>query len=684
MPDQKQNKPTARTSSYPWSVDTTSIAGIGPRIATLLQRLGIHSLADLLLHVPVRREVLTHWDGALPLPEGQVVVRVDIQAHKPGYRRSPYRIIASTDSMDVELLFFHAYPQTLLRQFPEGHGVCILGRPSMQRGRVQILHPETLQDDAADIRLIYPLTEGLTQARLRHFIKLALAQFTPPGEWLPQELLTRQQMPDFATALGVIHGPLNEDHPGYERARRRLALDELLAHQRRLLALRRRQEHQGSSGIKTPTNISAEILGVLPFTPTPDQKNALQSCAHDMSQGQPMARLVQGDVGSGKTAVAFCLMAMMAESGGQSCLMAPTDLLARQHEQTLRPWAEKLGLKLVFLSGRLKAKERKAALAQIAGDADLIIGTHALFQDDVVYDRLGLAVIDEQHRFGVAQRARLTAKGNAVHVLAMTATPIPRSLAMALYGDLDAVQIRQKPAGRKPIDTIAMQAGRIEELLDGIKRVLNRGERVYWICPLVEDSEVMDLTSAEQRQQWLLQKLGAEIGLVHGQMAAVEKDEVMTRFQQGDLQLLVATTVIEVGVNVPEATVMVVEHAERFGLAQLHQLRGRVGRGQLQSRCVLLYHPPLGPLSQERLNILRHTEDGFVIAEEDLRLRGAGDMAGTRQSGVPYFRVADLVRDQELMADAQRLARMLPDHEALRALDDLFAENDLGGLRLAG
>ncbi|MAW13687.1 MAG: ATP-dependent DNA helicase RecG [Alphaproteobacteria bacterium TMED150] len=684
MPDQTQSKPPARSSSYPWSQDTTSIGGIGPKLSMLLKRLGINRLADLVLHLPIRRESLTYWDGALPLPDGPVVMRVDVQAHKPGYRRSPYRILACSSALDVELFFFHAYPQTLLRQFPEGHGVAILGRPRMQRGRVQILHPETLPDDAADFRLIYPLTEGLTQQRLRHFIGMALAQFVPPPEWLPKELLKRQQMPDFATALEMIHGPHAEDKPEFEQARRRLALDELLAHQRRLLALRRHQEHQNVAGLKPSPNIAPAILKALPFALTKDQKMALQTCLNDMATGQVMARLVQGDVGSGKTAVAFCSMAAMAKAGGQSCLMAPTDLLARQHEQTLRPWAEALGLTLVFLSGRLKAKERKKALEDIAGDADIIIGTHALFQDDVVYSRLGLAVIDEQHRFGVAQRARLTGKGQGVHVLAMTATPIPRSLAMALYGDLDAVQIREKPAGRKAIETVAMQASRIDELLDGIKRVMGRGERVYWICPLVEDSEALNLTSAEQRQEWLHSKLGTEIGLVHGQMPALNKDDVMARFQQGDLQLLVATTVIEVGVNVPEATVMVIEHAERFGLAQLHQLRGRVGRGALQGRCVLLYHPPLGPLSQERLNILRHTEDGFVIAEEDLRLRGAGDMAGTRQSGVPYFKVADLVRDQELMADAQRLARMLPDHEALRALDDLFAEGDLGDLRLAG
>jgi ATP-dependent DNA helicase RecG len=511
------------------------------------------------------------------------------------------------------------------------------------------VHPDRVVDEKgfADLPLVepvYPLTEGLALGKVRRAMDGALTRIPALPEWQDAAWASRERFPAFAPALRALHRPAQpRDVDPESLAWSRLAYDELLAGQLALALLRahmRRQTGRGSAGDGA---LRTRVLEALPYKLTPSQQRAIDDIVTDLARPQRMLRLLQGDVGSGKTVVALFAAATVIEAGRQAAFMAPTEILARQHLHTIAPLAEAAGLRVAILTGREKGLARKDILDRLAlGDIDLLVGTHALFQEDVAFRDLSLAIVDEQHRFGVHQRLALAQKGEAVDMLVLTATPIPRTLVLTFFGDMDISELREKPAGRLPIDTRTIPLSRLAEVEGAVGRALDDGGRAYWVCPLVEESEKSDLAAAQARFAELRRRFGSKVDLVHGRMRGAEKDAAMARFASGEAQLLVATTVIEVGVDVPEATVMVIEHAERFGLAQIHQLRGRVGRGHGRSTCLLLYKGPLGETAKARLEILRETEDGFRIAEEDLRLRGEGDLLGTRQSGVPGFRIARL------------------------------------------
>jgi ATP-dependent DNA helicase RecG len=509
---------------------------------------------------------------------------------------------------------------------------------------------------------VYPLHGGITQKLMWKATRGALALAPELPEWMDPALRAREGWPDWRSALARAHAPEDpRDLSPTDPARARLAYDELFAHQL-TLALARSLARRGK-GRRTAGDgrLRAAVEAALPWPLTAAQRRAVAEIAADMAAQQRMNRLLQGDVGSGKTVVALFALLIAVEAGGQGAMMAPTEILARQHYDSLLPLAAASGVRIALLTGRDRGAERAAKLSALAaGEIDIVVGTHALFQKDIVFRDLRLAIVDEQHRFGVAQRMELGAKGLQTDVLVMTATPIPRSLALAQYGDMDVSVLDEKPPGRTPVVTALVSAARIDEVVAHLRRAVEEGRQAYWVCPLVEESEVSDLTAAEERFRHLRAVLGeGAVGLVHGQLPPAEKDAAMARFAAGQTKVLVATTVIEVGVNVPNASIMVVERAETFGLAQLHQLRGRVGRGAAQSTCLMLYQPPLSASGRRRLEILRESEDGFRIAEEDLAMRGAGDVIGTAQSGLPRFRIADLVRQAGLMAMAQADARKL-------------------------
>jgi ATP-dependent DNA helicase RecG len=549
-------------------------------------------------------------------------------------------------------------------------------------------HPDHIAPPAEAASLqtvepVYPLTAGLTLKTVGKAVQAALQRVPELPEWLDAGLKARERWADWHKALAEAHAPKEEtDLSPLAPVRRRLAYDELLANQLAIALVRDRQLKQRGRSLKGDGRLCQKVTDALPFQLTGSQRLAWAEIAGDMGSEHRMLRLLQGDVGSGKTIVALLAMLTAVEAGGQAALMAPTEILARQHFNTLEPLARAAGVEIVLLTGRDKGKARQAILDRLAsGATPLVVGTHALFQEDVAFHDLAMVVIDEQHRFGVHQRLTLTGKGKAVDVLVMTATPIPRTLMLTAYGDMDVSRLTERPPGRQPIDTATLPLDRLDEVVDGVARALARGAQVYWICPLVEESENVDLAAAEDRYRALLLRFGEKVGLVHGRMKGPEKDSVMARFAAGELAVLVATTVVEVGVDVPQATVMVIEHAERFGLAQLHQLRGRVGRGSGKSSCLLLWQSPLGETARARLRILRETDDGFRIAEEDLKLRGAGELLGTRQSGLPEFRLANLAVHDDLLAIARDDARLVLDRDpelagqrgkALRVLLYLF------------
>jgi ATP-dependent DNA helicase RecG len=687
----------------PLFAPVTSLPGVGPKqdklLRYLLGRDETVRLVDLLMHLPSqvidRRARPKIRDAS---PGTMVTLEVTVDRHRPPpprNRRAPYLVYASDDTGDVVLTYFRAQPGYVEKLLPVGARRFVSGTLQMYDGIPQIVHPDRVVDEKAFAMLsgidpVYPLTEGLALGSLRRAIAQALHKLPQLPEWIAPEVIRRCHFPPIAEALSRMHQPVEmtdilPDGPFWSR----LAFDELLAGQLALALVRAQLRRPAGNRHAGDGHLRKKVIDALPYALTASQRQAAAAIADDLKQPVRMLRLLQGDVGSGKTVVALLAAAAVVEAGKQAALMAPTEILARQHIKTIAPLAERAGLQVAILTGREKGKERRELLKQLeAGEIDLLVGTHALIQDDVIFKSLALAVVDEQHRFGVRERLALTSKGDAVDVLVLSATPIPRTLVLTYFGDMDVSELREKPAGRQPIDTRAVPDSRIEDVIEAVGRALSQGKLVYWICPLVEESEAEGtdhLTNATGRFESLQKRFGDKVGLVHGQMKGAEKDAVMAQFASHQIGLLVATTVVEVGVDVPAATIMVIENAERFGLAQLHQLRGRIGRGAEASTCLLLYREPLNEMSKARLKAIRETSDGFRIAEEDLRLRGEGDVLGIRQSGLPGYRIARSDVHGQLIAQARDEAlRIMKDNpklagergEALRCLLYLFERDE--------
>ncbi len=694
----------------PLFASVASLAGIGPKLAETLTHLvgapegGEARVVDLLFHLPVALIDRSRQPGIAGAAEGATVtLKVRVDRHQPpprGNRRIPYRVFAHDDTGEIGLTFFHARGDYVEKQLPVGATRYVSGKVEWFNGRPTMIHPDYIvAEDEIDslplIEPIYPMTAGLSRKTLAKAIGEALARLPAHAEWHAPMLVAEHHWPTFAAALTRAHHPetAQEFVEGTPHIAR-LAYDELLASQLALALMREHQRRRAGAARKGDGTLRAKITDALPFSLTGDQKTALADIETDLGRPEAMLRLLQGDVGSGKTVVALLAAANVIEAGAQAAIMAPTELLVRQHARTIELLARAAGITIAVLTGREKGREREAILAGLAdGSVDLLLGTHALFQAGVEFRDLALVVVDEQHRFGVHQRLALTAKGGATDVLVMTATPIPRTLVLTYYGDMDVSRLIEKPAGRRPIDTRAVPLERLDEVVERIRNATAEGAKAYWVCPLVEESELLDVAAAEERYRMLTEELGAIVGLVHGRMKPAERDVVMARFLAGDIRVLVATTVVEVGVDVSDATIMVIEHAERFGLAQLHQLRGRVGRSDRPSVCLLLYKAPLGEVARDRLTVMRETDDGFRIAEEDLRLRGGGEILGTRQSGLPGFRIASLSRHAELMELARQDAHEIVDRDpdlasargaALRNLLYIFGRDDAIRLLRAG
>jgi len=653
---------------FPLFAELETLDGVGPKSAQAFEAMGVTRPRDLLFLLPHSGVDRSRKASVREVvPPTTVTVEVEVGNHLPPRTKGkPYRINVRDSQLEFQLVYFHARGDYLAKLLPSGHRRVISGKVELFDGIAQMVHPDHVLrvEEAGDLPAfepVYPLTAGITQKQVAKAVASTLARAPRLPEWIDGPLLAREGWPDWATAIRKVHGPESPaDLAPTDPARQRLAYDELFAHQL-TLSLARAAMRRGKGQVTRGTGVlQKKVLASLPYRPTGAQTRAVAEIAQDMESPLRMNRLLQGDVGAGKTLVGFLSLLIAVEAGGQGVMMAPTEILARQHHEGLAPMAAAAGVRLALLTGRDKGAERAAKLADLAaGRIDILVGTHAVFQKDVHFHDLRLAIVDEQHRFGVAQRMELGAKGPATDTLVMTATPIPRSLALASYGDMDVSVLDEKPAGRKPIRTALVSTARMEEVVAHLRQAVAEGRQAYWVCPLVEESEVLDYASAEARFAHLRAALGDRVGLVHGQMPPAEKDAAMARFVAGETQVLVATTVIEVGVNVPNASIMVVERAETFGLAQLHQLRGRVGRGTAESTCLLMYQAPLSEGGERRLKVLRDTEDGFRIAEEDLAMRGAGDLIGTAQSGLPRFRVADLERQGALMAIAQTDARRL-------------------------
>ena len=676
---------------FPLFTPVSTLKGVGPRVAPLVERLAGPIVRDVLFTAPtsVIRRIATTVDRAV---DGQVqTFIVSIDAHQPPSRLGqPWKIRAWDETGFLTLTWFKGHGPHLERQHPPGSRRAVSGkveRPERFASEFQMAHPEyILPEERAgeipDFEPVYPATAGLPSRTFRRFALEALSRAAPLPEWLDPAWQAREGLPSWHDAFVATHNPTGEaDVSPLSPHRRRLAYDELLAHQ--LALAQRKASRRAQPAPRIPASPLAENAEkALPFKLTGAQIRSLSEVRGDLASGERMSRLLQGDVGSGKTVVAMLAVADAAGAGLQSAIMAPTEILARQHYETMSGPLSALGLSVILLTGRDKGAGRAAKLAGLAsGQHAVTIGTHALFQDDVAFKALGLSIIDEQHRFGVNERRRLQDKGDGVHLLAMSATPIPRTLELTVFGDLDVSRIDEKPPGRTPVATRAVPMPRLPEIVARLKAAAAGGAQAFWICPLVSESEKIDLRAAEARAADLRQIIGSSVGLVHGQMPAAEKDAVMADFVEGKVSVLVATTVVEVGVNVPNASIMVIEQAERFGLAQLHQLRGRVGRGARESSCVLLYDLPLSDTAQQRLDILRKSDDGFEIAEKDLELRGGGDPLGLKQSGFPAYRLADPVAHRDLIAVAADDARLIlardpdltsPRGQAVRTLQELF------------
>jgi len=693
------------TILQPLFADVDTLKGIGPRLKTLLTKLldrpgevKTPRKIDLLWHFPTgvvdrrnRPKIKDLKSGELATFDATVLKHKGPKFKGKGrFSKAPYRITMEDSTGQIDLVFFRIDPKFLDRQMPIGEIRYISGRPELYADHLQIPHPDHMLsreefETFPKLEPVYPLTQGLTGKVLNKAMSQIIPAIPELEEWQEPEWIRKNQWPPFHQALTSLHRPEElEDIKADGKARQRLAYDELLAKQLSLALVRRQLRAKKGRSIKGNGSIRNKIIETLPFALTGSQQMALGEIFADMASENRMLRLLQGDVGSGKTIVALMTAAAAIEEGHQVALMAPTEVLARQHLESLEELASKSGIRLGLLTGREKGRVRKQILLALKeGLIDCLIGTHALFQSDVHFKDLAFAIIDEQHRFGVEQRLALQAKAGpkGAELLVMTATPIPRTLLMTNYGDMDVSKLTEKPAGRKPVTSRVIPIDRLEEVMSGLKRAIQEGAQAYWVCPLVETSDKIELAAAEERHAHLKQHFGDKIGLVHGQMKGEEKDKVMAQFASGALPILVATTVIEVGVNVPNASIMVIEHSERFGLSQLHQLRGRVGRGERQSSCIFLYTSPLGATAKARLQIMRETEDGFVIAEEDLKLRGGGEMLGRRQSGERDFRVANVPNQQELIEAANDDVKLILNNDpdltsqrgkALRKLIYLF------------
>ena len=660
----------------------TTLKGVGPRNADKLVKIGVETVQDVLFHLPLRYQDRTRVTPMGSLRHGdQVVVEGEVEASdiRFGKRRSLLVRIADGTGA-ITLRFFH-FSSAQKSGLARGVQLRCFGEVRNGPASYEMVHPEyqrvgELEDAGMEESLtpVYPTTDGMHQLTWRGMSEKALTMLdSAPGslpEWLPDELLSQFSLPDLGRAIRYLHRPppdaaqsvlLEGRHP----AQRRLAFEELLAHQLSLRLLREKQNRTAAPPLSATGDYTQKLLAGLPFDLTGAQSRVMGEISSDLKKGHPMMRLVQGDVGSGKTVVAALAALQAVEADHQVALMAPTELLAEQHLRSFLAWLEPLGLKVAWLTGRHKGKAREKVLAQIAdGSARVVVGTHALFQEDVIFDALGLVIIDEQHRFGVHQRMALREKGinsgRIPHQLIMTATPIPRTLAMSAYADLDVSVIDELPPGRTPVSTVVISDGRRDEVIERVRAACKAGRQAYWVCTLIEESEALQCQAAEDTAALLTEALSElRVGLVHGRLKATEKEAMMSAFKRGELDLLVATTVIEVGVDVPNASLMIIENPERLGLAQLHQLRGRVGRGSVESHCVLMYHPPLSENAQQRLAVMRETNDGFVVAQKDLELRGPGEVLGTRQTGEMQFRIADLMRDQGILEPVQEAAQLM-------------------------
>ncbi len=678
-----------------------SIKGVGPQLGSLLTRFfgapeGQEAIAlDLLMHMPAGVIDRRRMEGiARAVHNNVATLKLHIDRHQPPPKdkpQVPHRVFAHDETGEIQLVYFRAQGGWVEKLLPVGEERYVSGTIGFFQGEKQITHPDYVVevnrfDSLPLVEPVYPLTQGLSSRALIKLNRQVLESVPDLPEWMPQERLTAFEWPDFRTAMSSSHAPDRpEDAELVSPARMRLAYDEYLAGQLALLIVRSQLVAPRGIARKFTGEISAKVEAALPYSLTEGQLAAIADIGRDLAMPERMSRLLQGDVGAGKTVVALMAMAAMAESGAQSALMTPTELLATQHFRTLQPICASVGLGIVLLTGKMSAADRRAALAGIAdGSTNVVVGTHALFQSGVEFHNLGLTVVDEQHRFGVHQRLALSEKGAHADLLVMTATPIPRTLVLTHFGDMAVSILSEKPQGRQPIDTAVLSIGEYPRVIQRMQARIAEGAQAFWVCPLVEESENLDVVAAEDRYSDLRKVFGDQVVLVHGRMSAAAKLEAMDRFQRDDAKILVATTVIEVGVDVPNASIMIIEHAERFGLAQLHQLRGRVGRGSQRSACLLLYKEPLSLTATARLETIKSTEDGFVIAEKDLELRGQGDLLGTRQSGMPGYHLAvpDVHRHllEPAHADAKAALERNPglagvEGEALRTLLYLFRKD---------
>jgi ATP-dependent DNA helicase RecG len=685
----------------PLFAEARVLPGVGPRIEKLLGKVLACEerpprVRDLAFHLPASLVDRRYSPKLIAAEPGRIVtVTVNVLDHKPAVRgrKVPYRVLTTDDTAAMEVVYFTPHEEHIRKVLPPGSRRTLSGRLDSFGGRLQMAHPDyiVLPEAAAsipDVEAVYPTTDALPARTLAKSVRHAMERLPALPEWQDEAYRQRQVWTDFVTSLRTAHAPHTAaDLEALAPARMRLAYDELLANQLALALIRDSVRQRPGRVLKSAGVLRAKAIGALPFKLTEAQTKAIAEITADMQSPSRMTRLLQGDVGAGKTVVAMAALLNAVEAGCQGAFMAPTEILARQHMASLETMAKAANVRVALLTGREKGLIRASIVSALeAGDINILVGTHAIFSDDVEFHDLALAVVDEQHRFGVHQRMRLQGKGDKpADVLVMTATPIPRTLQLTAYGDMDVSRLTGKPPGRRPVATRVLPATRLDEVIEALKRALAKGARAFWVCPLVEESELSDLAAAEERAALLRQVFGAQVGLVHGRLKGIQRDAAMAAFKTGETRVLVATTVIEVGVDVPEASIMVVEHAERFGLAQLHQLRGRVGRGAARSTCLLIYHPPLGATAKARLAALRATDDGFVIAEEDLRLRGAGELLGTKQSGLPEFHFANLAIHGEMLAAARDDSRLIlqrdaglksPRGEALRTLLYLFERDE--------